>query len=187
MRTLPAGVERHRFDVEEYHKMLEVGLLREDDRVELVGGEIVDMTPIGGSHLSCVVTLNHSLVERSRGRYFVSVQNPVRLGTRDEPEPDLVLLRERPGDELPVPEDALLVMEVADTSLAYDKNVKLPLYAEAGIPEVWIVDLQGGRVETYSEPAGGGYRNSRSVGPGERLHAVTVEGLELSADEIIGG
>lgn len=187
MRTLPAGIERHRFDVDEYHKMLEVGLLHEDDRVELIGGEIVDTTPIGGPHFTCVTVLTHLLVEASGGKYFVSVQNPVRLGVCDEPEPDLVLLKERPGGEPPVPDDVLIVIEVSDTSLAYDRNVKLPLYAEAGIPEVWIVDFQGRKVETYSEPANGNYRNSRPVGPGERIRASIVEGLELSADEIIGG
>ncbi len=144
------------------------------------------MTPIGGPHFACVTILNHLLVQASGGRYVVSVQNPIRLGAYYEPEPDFVLLRERPGDELPVPRDALLVIEVADTSLAYDRNVKLPLYAEAGIPEVWIVDLHERKVEVHSEPAGGSYRKSRPVVSGEQLHSEMVEGLALSVDENLG-
>ena len=131
MMALPMEIERHRFNAEEYHRMLEVGVLSEDDRVELIGGELVDMTPIGGAHLTCVVNLTHSLVGGSDGRYFVSVQNPVRLGLQDEPEPDRALLREPPRGRMPVPEDVLLLIEVSDTPLTYDKDVKLPLYARA--------------------------------------------------------
>jgi Uma2 family endonuclease len=161
---LPAEIKRHRFTVEEYHKMGEAGLLSEDDRVELIDGEIVDMAPVGTRHLACVVALNHLFVEASGGRYFVSVQNPVALGERNEPQPDLSLLRTRPDPTAarpPGPGDVFLVVEVSDTTLAYDRDVKLPRYAQAGVPEVWIVDLEGRRVES-------------------------VEGLSLAVDEILG-
>src|SRR5215218_7227158 len=128
----PADVKRHTFTAEEYRAMAEAGVLGEDDRVELVGGEIVDMAPIGSRHLACVVALSHLLVEASGGRFFVSVQNPVRLGERNEPQPDLSLLGRRPRPEAsapPGPEDVLVVVEVSDTTLSYDKNTKLPLYA----------------------------------------------------------
>lgn len=186
---LPAEVERHRFDVEEYHRMLEVGLLSEDDRVELIGGEIIDMTPVGKRHLACVVTLTHLLVQTAGDRYFVSVQNPIRLGRREEPQPDLSLLKTRPDPDVEGPppgDDVLLVIEVSDTSLAYDKNVKLPLYAKAGIPEVWIVDLPARKVEVYADPAFGGYRSFREAGPGGHVRSETVEGLALPVDEVLG-
>ena len=136
---LPAEVSRRRFTAEEYRKMAEAGILHEDDRVELIGGEIVDMAPIGTRHLAWVVALTHLLVVASEGRYFVSAQNSISLGDEDEPQPDLSLLRSRPDREAPRPpgpEDILLVVEVSDTTLAYDRRVKLPLYDRAGIPEV---------------------------------------------------
>ncbi len=189
MRTLPAGIERHRFDVEEYHRMLEAGVLTEDDRVELIGGEILDMTPIGWRHVQCINRLNMLLASFASGRgYTVSVQNPVRLGPRDEPQPDISLIRDLPRTSLPAPEDVVLVIEVAETSLAYDKNVKLPLYATARIPEVWIVDLRRRKVEVHADPGEetGDYRVFRSLGVGEQICSETVEGLALSVDEVLG-
>ncbi len=185
---LPAEIRRHRFTVEEYHRMAESGVLHEDDRVELIGGEIVDMAPIGTWHLACVVALTHLLVEPSGGRYFVSVQNPVRLDPHHEPQPDLSLLKTRPdpAGSPPAPGEVLLVVEVSDTTLSYDNNVKLPLYAGAGIPEAWVVDLQGRKVEVHSGPGPGGYRSVREAGPGERLLSETVESLSLPVGEILG-
>ncbi len=194
---LPAEVKRHRFTAEEYRAMGDAGVLGEDDRVELVDGEIVDMAPIGSRHLSCVVSLTHLLVELSRGRYFVSVQNPVLLAEHDEPQPDLSLLKERPDPESsgpPGPENILVVVEVSDTTLSYDKNVKLPLYARAVMPEAWIVDLQGRKVEVYADPGGPGrdaegYRVFRSYGvygPGESIVSETIDGLSFSVEEVLG-
>lgn len=186
---LPAEIKRHRFTVEEYHRMGEANLLSEDDRVELIDGEIVDMAPIGTRHLACVVALTHLLAEVSGGRYFVSVQNPVALGKRNEPQPDLSLLRTRPvptAEGPPGPEDVLLVIEVSDTTLSYDRDVKLPRYAQAGIPEVWIVDLERRRVEAHAAPSTEGYRASHEFGPGEQASSASVEGLSLPVDEILG-
>ncbi len=169
--------------------MAEAGVLGEDDRVELLGGEIVDMAPIGSRHLACVVALTHLLVGPSEGRWFVSAQNPVRLSERDEPQPDLTLLRVRPDPAAPAPpgpEDVLAVIEVSDTTLSYDRNVKLPLYARAAIPEAWIVDLAGRKVEVHSEPGQGGYRASRSFGLGEAIVSTAVEGVSLAVDEVLG-
>jgi len=182
------GVKRHTFTAEEYRAMAEAGVLGEDDRVELLGGEIVDMAPIGSRHLACVVILTHLLVEASGGRWFVSAQNPVRLSERDEPQPDLSLLGRRPRPDSsapPGPEDVLLVVEISDTTLAYDKNVKLPLYSRAGIPEAWIVDLSGRKVEIHSDPGPGGYRVSRSCGPGEEVVSAAVEGVSVPVDEVL--
>ena len=186
---LPAETARHRFTAEEYRKMGEVGILHEDDRVELIGGEIVDMAAIGTRHLACVVVMNHLLVPLSGGRYFVSVQNPISVGPGDEPQPDIVLLKERPRPDAeapPSPGDVLLVVEVSDTALAYDRNVKLPLYAHAGILEVWIVDLRGEVVTRYSGPERGGYGSFREHGRGEEITSGTVPGLTLAVDDVLG-
>jgi Uma2 family endonuclease len=182
-------VKRHRFTAREFRAMGEAGVLGEDDRVELVDGEIVDMAPIGSRHLSCVVALTHLLVERAQGGYFVSVQNPVRLSERDEPQPDLTLLRRKPDPAAPGPpdpEDVLAVVEVSDTTLSYDRNVKLPLYARAGISEAWVIDLETGNVEVHSGPAPDGYRESRSFGSGDHLVSGIVEGLSVPVDEVLG-
>lgn len=186
---LPAETKRHRFTAEEYRAMGEAGVLGEDDRVELVGGEVVDMAPIGSRHLACVVALSHLLVEASGGRFFVSVQNPVRLGERDEPQPDLSLLgrKPNPGAEAPPgPKDVLLVVEVSDTTLSYDRNTKLPLYAGAGVPEAWIVDLAGRRIEVHHGPGPGGYRDLWAFGPGEKFSSAVVGGLSVPVDAVLG-
>ncbi|HET7479257.1 MAG TPA: Uma2 family endonuclease [Rubrobacteraceae bacterium] len=190
-QMLPGNLEinRHRFTARQYRAMAEAGVLGEDDRVELVDGEIVDMAPIGSRHLACVVALNHLLVGASGGRFFVSVQNPVRLGERDEPQPDLSLLGRRPRPEAsapPGPEDVLAVVEVSDTTLSYDRNTKLPLYARAGIPEAWIVDLAGQKVEVYYHPDPDGYRTARSFEAGEWIISGAVEGLSVAVDEVLG-
>ena len=186
---LPAGVTRHRFTAEEYRRMGEVGILHEDDRLELIGGEIVEMAAIGTRHLACVVALTHLLVAASGGRYFVSPQNPISLGDRDEPQPDLSLLKTRPDPGAarpPGPGDVLLVVEVSDTTLRYDRNVKLPLYARAGIPEVWVVDLQDSFVEVYAKPTVDSYARVHRYGRGERARSEVVADLVLSVREILG-
>jgi len=185
---LPAEVKRHRFTVEEYHRMGETGLLGEDDRVELIDGEIVEMAAIGTRHFACVVNLTHALMGSCSDRYFVSVQNPVTLGEITEPQPDLSLLKARPdpSGNLPGPEDVALVIEVSGTTLAYDRDVKLPRYAAAGVPEVWIVDLEGGRVEVHSNPSPDGYETPSESGSGDHIRSRNVEGLALPVDEILG-
>ncbi len=187
---LPAEVTKHRFTVEEYHKMGEAGIFGEDDRVELIDGEVVEMNPIGPRHARCVRRLN-TLLGRLAGRlaggpYEVDVQNPVVLGEYGEPQPDLALVREVPAVRLPAPEDVALIIEISDTTLSYDKNVKLPRYARAGIPEVWIVDLQNETVEVYASPEGGRYAVVRRYGRGDELRSETVPGLALPVEEILG-
>jgi Uma2 family endonuclease len=184
---LPAEVERHRFDVEDYHRMLEAGVLSEDDRVELIRGEIIDMTPIGWRHMNAVNRLTQLLVPLVSGSgYLVSVQNPLRLGPHDEPEPDFALLKDEPRDDLPGPEDAPLVIEVSDSSLAYDREVKLPLYAAAGVEEVWVVDLQSRKVEAHTEPPPDVYRARRVFGAGEEVRSGVIGGLSLPVGEVFG-
>ena len=152
---------RRLFTREEYHRMAEVGILKPTDRVELIRGEIVTMSPAGRRHGAFVDNLNQILVLRLAGRAIVSVQNPVVLSDDTEPEPDLKILRRRlvPYKERePYADDVLLLIEVSDSSLAYDRSTKLALYAEAGIPEYWVVNCPAESIEVHRSPEGGRYR-----------------------------
>lgn len=180
-------VTRRRFTVHEYHQMAEAGILHEDDRVELIDGEIVEMGPIGGRHALCVSLLNRLLVRGVGDRAIVSPQNPVRLDEHHEPQPDLAVVRDRAyGRSLPTPGDTLLLIEVSDTTLSYDRNFKLPIYARAGIPEVWIVDINGQRVERHSDPSGDSYRHTELARKGETLASTMLPGLTLRVDDVLG-
>ncbi len=178
---------RKLFTVQEFHRMGEAGILHEDDRVELIGGEIVQMAAIGTRHFTCVNALTRLLVRAVGDEAIVSVQNPVRLDEHNEPQPDLAVIRARSYREsLPTPEDVLLLIEVSDTTLAYDRNVKLPLYARSGIPEVWIVDLTDETIERHTEPSGNDYRHTEKVRRGETFESAALPGLTLRADIVLG-
>jgi Uma2 family endonuclease len=178
---------RWRFTVHDYHRMGEAGILHEDDRVELIEGELVEMTAIGTRHFSCVNRLNRLLVMNvGYDEAIVSVQNPVRLNEHTEPQPDLTVIRPRDYREsLPMPEDVMLLIEVSDTTLAYDRGVKLPLYARAGIREVWIVDLPDETIERYTDPSGEGYRRADRLRRRQRLESISLPGLTPSVEEIL--
>ena len=174
------------FTVDEYYAMACAGILHEDDRIELIDGLIIAMAPIGDPHVDCVNHLTRLFVLRIDPKAIVSVQNPVRLNDFTEPEPDVVLIR--PGRAgVPAAKDVLLLVEVADTTLDFDREIKLPRYAAAGIPEVWIVALQEERLEVYRKPGPAGYAEEASFGRGEEL---TVEALPdvgtFAVDEILG-
>ncbi len=180
-------VTRRRFTVEDYHRMVEAGILHEKDRVELIEGEIVEMSPIGWRHARCVAKLTSLLSRRLGEGVLVVVQNPVRMGDCGEPQPDLAVVREEAYEgSHPGPEGTLLVVEVSDSSLAYDRRVKLPLYARYGYAELWIVDLGGEVIERHTGPAEGGYEATRRARRGEALSSKTLPGLALSVDEVLG-
>jgi Uma2 family endonuclease len=179
---------KHRFTVEEYHRMGQAGIFSEDDPVELIEGEIIEMTPIGSRHAACVARLS-ALFARIPEGPIVWTQNPIRLGEHSEPQPDLALLKPHAdfyAAAHPGPEDVLLVVEVAETSLDYDREVKLPLYARAGIPEAWLVDLPGERVEVHRKPSSQGYEEVRRARRGQRIPVGAFPGLEPAVDEILG-
>jgi Uma2 family endonuclease len=162
----------YRFTVGEYYQMAEAGILNEDSRVELLEGQIVDMAAIGSRHAACVRRLSRSFFEKVTGKAIVSIQNPVRLNEQSEPQPDVMLLWSRPeyyANGHPGPEDVLLLVEVGDTTAAWDRERKLPLYAAARVREVWLVDLPAGTVEVCRRPGGAAYHDVRLVGLGERL------------------
>jgi Uma2 family endonuclease len=187
VETSRQQLTRWRFTVHDYHRMGEAGILHEDDRVELIEGELVEMTAIGTRHFSCVNRLTRMLVMNVGDEAIVSVQNPVRLNEYNEPQPDLTVIRSRDYREsLPMPEDVLLLIEVSDTTLAYDRGVKLPLYAQAGIREVWIVDLVGETIERYTDPSEEGYRLADQIRRGQTLESDALPGLTPSVDEVLG-
>jgi Uma2 family endonuclease len=159
---LPARVRvsRHRLTVDQYHQMARSGVLAPDARVELIEGQIIDKAPIGTKHWSAVSRLTDIFATALHGRAIVSVQSSIRLGEYSEPEPDLAVFKYRPdfyAERYPTAADALLVIEVADTTAPYDRGVKLPLYAKHGVPEVWIVDLEASLVRFYRQPQGDRY------------------------------
>ena len=187
METSRQQLTRWRFTVHDYHRMGEAGILHEDDRVELIEGELVEMTAIGTSHFSCVNRLNRLLVMNVGDEVIVSVQNPVRLNEYTEPQPDLTVIRPRDYREsLPMPEDVLLLIEVSDTTLAYDRGVKLPLYARAEIREVWIVDLPGETIWRYTNPSEEGYRRAEQRHRSQTLESSALPSLTPTVDEILG-
>ncbi|HUG17020.1 MAG TPA: Uma2 family endonuclease [Thermomicrobiales bacterium] len=176
------AVERvhYKFTADEYHRMVDSGILTEDSRVELIEGEIVEMSPIGGRHARCVNWLTKALVNAAGDDAIVSVQNPVRLSDLSEPQPDLMLLRPRDyGDQSPGPEDLLLLIEVSDTTLAYDRTTKLHLYARAGVREVWIVDLIHAVVFRYLRPTSAGYRESQQADRGSTIASTVSPVLRI--------
>jgi Uma2 family endonuclease len=180
---------RHAFTVADYHRMAEAGILDEDARVELLEGEIVDLAPIGRRHQGCVDSLTEWFILRLSGRAIVRVLGSIFLGEHSEPQPDLVLLRRRADFHRSVgarPEDVLLIVEVADSSLAHDRDVKVPLYARAGIPEAWVVNLPEECIEVYSDPAGGQYQTVGSYARGRRLQSHTLASLRLSVAKVLG-
>lgn len=180
-------VPKRLFTVAEYYRMAQAGIFSEDDRTELLEGEIFEMSPISSRHASCVSRLNHLLQSRLQGRAIVSVQNPVRLSEYSEPQPDLAVLKFRAdfySAEHPKPEDVLLLIEVCETSGEFDRRFKLPLYAKSGIPEVWLVDLTQEQIEVYRAPSAQGYSFSQALGRGQTLTAQLVP-VELAVTEIV--
>jgi len=180
------AVTRRLLTVDEYHRMGDAGILTEDDRVELIEGELVAMAPIGSEHVSGINALNRLLVMAVGERGIVSVQNPVRLTQRSEPQPDLAVLRPRDDYRatLPRPEDTLLIIEVAVSSLDYDRTVKLALYARVGIPEVWIVDVAAENVGIYRWPEGDAYTSARRAGRSDTVHIAAMPDVRIPVDKI---
>ena len=180
---------RRPFTVGEYYRMAEADILTEEDRVELIAGQIVAMSPIGSRHAACVDRLNGLLHRQPEQAFIVRVQSPIALDAYSEPEPDLVLLRPRAdfyAGGHPSAANVLLAVEVADTSADYDREVKLPLYAQAGLPEVWLIDLQKGCIEVYARPQGDAYQQRVEVAADATLTSPTIPQLALAAADVLG-
>jgi Uma2 family endonuclease len=169
---------RHRLCIADYHRLGEAGVLREDDHIELIEGELIDMAPIGSRHADCVSRLNRLFVRQTEA--VVRVQDPIQLSLHSEPEPDIAIVRSRRYSKAhPGPDDVLLLVEVADSSLAYDRDIKVPLYARHGIPELWLVDLEHERLEVYLGPTAQGYRQTLRPRGQEIIVASRVPELRL--------
>ena len=185
--AVEVAAARRLFTREEYHRMGEVGILKPTDRVELIRGEIVKKLPPGRRHRAFVDNLNQLLVLRLAGRAIVSVQNPVVVSDDSEPEPDLKIIRRRslPYKEREAhAEDVLLLIEVADSSLAYDRSTKLALYAETGIPEYWVVNCITESLEIYRAPEGDRYREVSRVAGGATVTLQAFPDVALTLAEI---
>ncbi len=176
------------FTVDTYQRLGELGILGEDDRVELIDGQVVEMSPIGDRHACCVRRLNGLFARHLLDVAVIDVQNPVVLGHRDAPQPDVTLLAPRADayPHHPRAQDILLVIEVADTTVAYDRDVKLPLYARVGIPEAWLVDLERDRIQVCREPAGGRYVSVRAVSRGNTITPLRFPTMTVAADDVLG-
>jgi len=175
------------FNVEEYYRMAEAGVLTPNDHVELIEGEIIEMSPIGGPHAACVRKLGALLARLLADSAILSIQNPVAINGYSEPQPDVAILRARDDfySTHPTPDDVLVIIEVADTSVEYDRNVKVPLYARAGIPESWLVNLLKSVIEVYTQPVGGSYQNCQIFKRGQAIISQTIAGLTLNVDDVL--
>lgn len=161
----------HEWTVSDYHKLAEIGLLSEK-RVELISGEIIDMSPVGKLHAATVKAIAKLLWDKIGDQAVVSVQDPIIINELSEPEPDLAILKPKENfyaDQLPKASDVLLIIEVADTTLAKDRQVKIPLYSEAQIPEYWIINLTDKVLERYTEPKEGDFALRRLYRKGDTL------------------
>ena len=178
-------VVKRLINVDEYYKMSEVGILKSDDHVELINGEIFQMSPIGSRHAAIVDHFAKVLNLLFDGQAIVRIQNPVRIDNTNEPEPDISLLTYRSDyytSAHPGPADLLAIIEVAESSIRFDREVKAPLYAIHGIPEYWIVDLQTNQIEVFSKPEGNAYTDTRVFKPGDEI---SLMGKELSVQELL--
>jgi Uma2 family endonuclease len=183
-------IQKRFVTVGEYHRMAEDGVFPLDARLELIRGEIVEMSPIGPAHSAAVRRLIRAFSSRLSAQALVDAQNPVVLREQEsEPQPDLALLRLRDdfySAAAPVAEDILLVVEVAESSLPYDRRVKIRLYAQAGIPETWLVDLTSGALLVYRHPTPTGYRDARSYHRGESVTPEAFPEAGFAVEEILG-
>jgi Uma2 family endonuclease len=188
--AIPDWLPRRPIDVDGYYALAAHGHLKPGERVELLEGQIIRITPVGDRHIGCVMALTHLLIAVAGARARVSVQMPVRLDNLSEPEPDLALLRPRADGYRsggpPRAEDVLLLVEVADSSLREDRDVKAAIYAKHGVPELWVVDLAGTRVLVHTNPCPDGYGNVREARAGDRVAPVLLPEAILAVADILG-
>lgn len=186
-KSIPAPT-RHRFTVEEYDRMGKAGIFKDDDRVELIEGDIIEMAPIDWPHMNSVNEQTEIFVKALSGRAIVSVQNGFIAALHSAPQPDIALLRPevRIKKAVPRPEDVLLIVEVANTTLSYDRRIKLPLYARAGIPEVWIANVSRDRLLVYRDPGPDGYRTELTLRGDETVSPLAFPDLVFTARQILG-
>ena len=188
----PSSQRIRRFSVEEYHRLAEAGVLAADERVELIDGIIKAMSPKGSKHAAIVSKLTNLLPQIVEGQAWIRVQDPIVLDDNTEPEPDVALVKPRDNAYAtahPRPGDVLLVIEVADTSLEDDRTVKLPRYAAAGIPEVWLIDVSHDVLAVHRRPilrpdGTAAYRSHTDYYAGDTVAVFSLPSIELPVNEI---
>lgn len=183
---MAVSLPRRLFTVDEYYEMAKRGILKPDERVELLNGEIVVGLAASSSHAWCVKRLSRCFAAFS-AQFTIGIHDPLRIDPMSEPEPDIVLLQlDTPEDRHPEPQDVLLVVEVADSSISVDRRTKRPMYARAGIPEYWIVDLRADRIEVYRDPARGRYRSVTILGRGDTVSPQFAPDIVLDVSMVLG-
>jgi Uma2 family endonuclease len=177
------------FTVEDYYRMAEVGILGPEDRVELIDGEILQMSPLGNKHIACSNRATMLFTEAFGRAVIVSVQNPLRLDTYNEPQPDIIILKPHPDfyeSKRVSSEDALLVVEISDTSLVFDLKTKLAHYASSRVQEYWIEDLQHNLLLVFRGPAGSNYKESLTFRRGDRVSLLAFPDTTLKVEDLLG-
>jgi Uma2 family endonuclease len=180
-------VQRRKLSLEEFHRMGTAGILGEDDRIELINGEMIEMAPIGAQHLAMVNRLSRMLNIAAGKEAIVSTQNPIALPPQDEPQPDITLLRPRADEysrSLPTAADVLLVIEVADTTLAYDREVKIPLYSQCGIAEVWLFDIRARSLLAHRNPGPKSYQRVLTPKQNETISPLLIPAIKIDLTEV---
>ena len=179
----------HKFmlTTQQYHLMHEAGVFPQGDRLELINGEIKTMSPIGRKHVACIIRLVKLFEKKLGDRFMISAQNSVRLNNHSEPQPDIAILKWRDDfyiEALPTPDDILLIIEVADSTIAYDREIKAPLYAAAGIPEMWLFDVNKKAIEGYSQPSANGYKLIRRYDESDTLSMLAFPDVTFNWNEL---
>ncbi len=184
-----ADIAKKLFTVDDYYRMAEAGILKPEDRVELIEGEIVEMSPIGNRHAGCVNRITDLFTFSFRGKAIVTVQNPARLNKYNEPQPDIILAKVRAdyyASGHPTPEDIFLMFEISDRSLRYDRNVKVPIYARLGVPEVWIGDLEHDHVLVFRDPVSESYGTNLVLHRGDSLWVSAFPEIVFKVEDLLG-
>jgi Uma2 family endonuclease len=179
---------RHKLTVTDYYRMGEVGIFHEDDRVELIEGDLIDMAPIGSKHASTVSCFERLLIKAVEDKAIVYGQNPLKLSNLSVPQPDIMVLKPSPDDyfnDLPQPDDVLLLIEVADSSINFDRKTKLPLYASAFIPEIWLIDLNAKTLERYTQPNGESYTQCEILNQQDKITLTFLPDLTIELGQVL--
>jgi Uma2 family endonuclease len=186
---MSTDVIKRLFTVRDFHRMVDAGILAEHDRVELIRGEVITMSPIGPPHSAIVDRITRAMVRAAGDEAIVRVQSNVELSEYNEPEPDIVLMRPRDDfyySALPAPADIFLIVEVSDSSIRYDRGLKAELYAETGVPEYWVVDVKNRQVFAYSDPQGQEYRAVREFSSGDVVSPRLLPNCSVSVASMVG-
>lgn len=181
---------RHSFSVDDFYEMARAGILKEDDRVELIEGEIIAMNPIGPTHAYTVDALAKALIASLGDKALVRVQNPVRVDGGTEPQPDIAVVKPLQRQYIkrhPRPGDVFFLIEVADSSREFDREVKIPLYARAGIPEAWLIDLDANTIEVYREPSAEGYKSATTLAADAPASPAAFPDFSFRLKDALGG